>query len=232
MDMDTTEISEHTRELVFERNGIENCWLCGTASNASTIQISHQIDAAAIHSFSQFQANGTIPASVTSPSHVDNLFPLCPNCHAGYNLTFPDWVMIPDTETLSKYIDYEKSDYKERSLISQKSHSIIPPRSLPLLNRNKIFYHPLIITEKFSENYVRWSKHGNTLTHWPKHWLGEPTTTIHRAARRGLFESTPIQAMSLGKHGKPEWQTGVPVIFQKLVGELIRLWARQPPKRR
>jgi hypothetical protein len=76
--------------------------------------------------FSHFQADKTIPSldkSVTS-SHPDNLFALCANCREGYDAAFPDWVLIPDEETLHKYIDHEKNDYEQRYLVSQKSHSV------------------------------------------------------------------------------------------------------------
>lgn len=215
--MDRESVSEHTPELVLERDG-ENCWLCGSGI---AIQISHQIDPAAIRPFAQFRANETIPAFVSSPSHVDNLFPLCSNCRTGYDLTFPDWVLVPDTETLNKYINHEKQNYEERYQRYLLSPSPFPisPRTLPPLDRNKIFYHPLFTTEESAKFYL------NGDTNWPKRWLGEPTTTIHWAARHDLFDSTPIRPISLG-NGR-QWQTGVPDIFRKLIEELTRLWARQ-----
>lgn len=54
----------------------------------------------------------TIPSFLRlSESDPSNLFTLCPNCHAGYDATFPDWVLIPDPKTLQKYIDHEKDDF-------------------------------------------------------------------------------------------------------------------------
>lgn len=228
MDWDITEVSEAIREKVFERDG-HNCWLCG---NESPIQISHQIDAAATHPFSRFRANGTIPASVTSPNHIDNLFPLCANCHIGYDHTFPDWVLVPDEKTLQKYIDYEKRDYQKRYIASLNSPET-PPRSLPLLDRSKIFYHPLLTTEKSPYVHLQWYLKGET--RWPLRWLGEPTTVIHRAALRGLFDSTPIQPIQPIRPtclGNQHLETGIPEAFKKLIMKLIMLWARQPPGRK
>ena len=215
--MDTTEtVNKITCELVYRRDG-KKCWLCNIHS---PIRIVHQINdsEAAFPSFYMYKKNGTIPSFVDNPSHPDNLVPLCYNCHAGFDITFPDWILIPDEATLRKYIEHEMMDYEERLLVSQTSRP--PPRSLPLLNRSEILYHPLIITQAFT-NYSRGA--------WPKGWMGEPTTAIHRAARHGLFESTPVRPISLGRR---KWQTGVPEVFQLLVGELIRLWARKPPKRK
>lgn len=71
---------------------------------------------------------------------------------------------------------------------------------------------------------------GKGETRWPLRWLGEPTTVIHRAAHRGLFDSTLIRLIqpSLGL-GNQQLETGVPEVFRKLVIKLIGLWARQPP---
>lgn len=80
---------DYTREHVFERDG-HACWLC---NHESTLHIAHQIDSTAFRRFSQLQKDGTIPSEVTNLSHVDNLFPLCPNCHAGYDAAFPDWIL-------------------------------------------------------------------------------------------------------------------------------------------
>ena len=219
----TESVSDTTREHVFERDG-HACWLC---KHETTLHIAHQIDAAASRRFSVFQDNGTIPSKVTDPSHIDNLFPLCPNCHGGYDAVFPEWILIPDTETLQKYIDHEKIDYEERLFVSQNpSIGSVPLRSLPFINRHDVLYHPLIISQKYQDFLGSDRRHP---PQWPKRWLGEPTTTIHRAARRGLFESTPTQLIQLpGRCGRPgrAWQTGVPEIFWVLVGELIRLWAR------
>lgn len=106
-------------------------------------------------------------------------------------------------------------------LVSQKSPSSVPPRTLPWI-QSSVLYHPLIITQR-AKDYL----HADT--HWPKHCLGEPTTVIHRAASHGLFNATSIQPIRVG-HGKGarECQIGVPDIFRLLVGELITLWARHP----
>ena len=187
--MDTESVPENICEQVFERDG-HRCWLC---YHESTLHIAHQIDAAAFHPFYQFRANGlgTIPSSITNLAHPDNLFPFCANCHEGYDAAFPDWVLIPDKNTLQKYIDHE-NNYQQRYLISQKSPSSVPPRSLPNIDRSEILYHPLIITQITTKCYLSGDKN------WPRHWLGEPTTTIHRAAHRGLFNSTSIHPMRLG----------------------------------
>ena len=123
--------------------------------------------------FSRFRENATIPSLTANPSHPENLFPLCVYCHEGYDAAFSDWVLIPDSkETLHTYIDHEKNDYEQRYLVSQKSCSV-PPRSLPFIVRNKILYHPLIITQPtVVRNYLRGD------THWPKRRLGEPTTLL------------------------------------------------------
>ena len=220
-------VTESTRKDVFERDG-RQCWLCNR--DILGLHVAHHIDASEFHSFSRFQENGTIPSVVTDPSHCDNLFPLCPHCHVAYSATFPQWVLIPDEETLQTYINHEKNDYEQRhSMVSSDSSDSVPPRSLPPIDRTKILYHPLIITHQYKSLLAN---RFNSLQ-WPKHWPGEPTTVIHRAARRGLFESTPVQPFRFpGKRlgcGRG-WQTGVPENFQILVGELIRLWARHPPR--
>ena len=161
-----------------------------------------------------FKDNGTLPATVTDPSHRDNLFPLCSSCHRAYDAgSLPSWILIPDVPTLEKYIRHEKENYDHRYLISRAT-TVPPPesllRTLPVIDslRSSVFY---------------WF---NSLR-WPKVWLGEPTTVIHRVARRGLLESTPVRPISLGK-GRG-WQRGVSAVFQVLVRELFRLWARPSP---
>jgi hypothetical protein len=73
-----------------------------------------------------------------------------------------------------------------------------------------------------AKNYLRGD------THWPKPWLGEPTTIIHRASNHGLFgSSNPIQSIRLGR-GRM-WQTGVPEILRVLVAELIGKATTGPP---
>ena len=135
--MDSESVPEHTREFIFECDG-ERCWLCHFDSN---IHIAHQIDAAAQYAFSQYHENGIIPLETTNVCHRDNLFPLCPICHAGYDLSFPSWVLIPDGDTLQKYIYYEKKNYEERYLISKSSPSVrVPPWSLPKIDRNQVLY--------------------------------------------------------------------------------------------
>ena len=169
---------------------------------------------------------GTIPYSVDDHFHCDNLFPLCYECYWGYDRRFPEWLLIPDKETIQKFIDHEKMDYENRYLVSQTSHP--PPRSLPFIDRTKILYHPLMITQNTQIYYGICHSGDPTNSSWPKNWRGEPTLTIHRAACCGLFDSSPIRPISLGRNRK--WQTGVPEIFRVLVGELINLWARQLPK--
>ena len=216
--MESANVSEQVSEEVFERDG-RKCWLCNSEVDLHIVrQINDQT------AFSQIQENATIPSLISNPSHPDNLFPLCAYCHAGYDAAFSDWVLIPDKETLRKYIDHEKNDYEQRFLISQKYRSV-PPRSLPFIDRSKILYHPLIITQPtLVKDYLRGD------THWPKHWLGEPTTVIHRAVNHGLFNSNPVQPFRI-RRGRM-WQIGVPETFQILVGELIGLWARQPLRAR
>ena len=174
--------------------------------------------------FFRFHDYGTIPSTVTDPSHHDNLIPLCPNCHAAYDAAFPEWILVPDEKTLQEYINHEKMDYEQRC-----TASITPPRSLPILDRRKILYHPFIITHKYHEFLGPQSNPPK----WPKSWLGEPTTVIHRALR-GVFESTPVQQFSFpGRgRGRGKWQTGVPEIFRLLINELVNLWSRQPPSQK
>lgn len=225
--MNTVSISDDTCERVYERDGYK-CWLCDSPGG-TTLEVAHHIDAAAEFPFAMFRDNGTIPHSINKTSHFDNIFPLCAHCHIGYGLrlTFPKWIIVPDEETIRKYIDHEKSDYEDRCLISKTlaSRCPIPPRTLPLIDRSKVLYYPLFITQNpsFTKKILRL-----TSSNWPKSWLGEPTTTIHRAACRGLWESTPVKPITLGRRN---WQSGVPQIFQVLIGELINLWGRPIPKR-
>jgi len=93
-------------------------------------------------------------------------------------------------------------------------------RTLPIIDRSKVRYYPAIISPSLPLERFNFSR-------WPKAWLGEPTTVIHRVARRGLLESTPVRPISLGP-GRG-WQRGVPVVFQALIAELFRLWARPTP---
>ena len=213
MDDDFTNTQEH----VYDRDG-KLCWLC---KHEMSVCIAHHIDAAASSSLFRFHHYGTIPSTVTDPFHHDNLIPLCPNCHAAYDAAFPEWVLVPDEKTLQEYINHEKMDYEQRCMAS------VPlPRSLPNLDRRKILYHPLIISHDY---------HGFLGTRinppkWPKSWLGEPTTVIHRAACRGILEPTPVKQFSFGRgRGRGKWQTGIPEIFRLLVTELINHWAKQPP---
>ena len=221
------------REEVFKRDG-RKCWLCNSEND--NLHIAHQINAD--DQFPLYHINSTIPSSIFETSHPDNLFPLCDTCHKGYDAGWSDWLIVPDKETLQKYIDHEKNDFeqRERYLLSQKSRSSsslsVPPRSLPLLNRNKILYHPLLLNEQAAKKYVRQD------THWPKHWLGEPTLIIHRSMYRSIFLDTAITTTS-GRGVRPlrlasgaMWQIGVPDIFTTLVTELMMLWRRQPGIRR
>ena len=221
--MDSTEtVIERTCEEVYQRDG-SKCWLC---NRLDPIQITYHINEEALDTFSMCTDNGTIPSFVDSLEHPDNLFPLCYNCQARYDKVFPDWLLIPDEVTLRKYIEHEKLDFEKR-LVSQKFRYGPLPRSLPLITRSEILYHPLIITQPFTKSL---SYYGRVA--WPKCWLGEPTMTIHRAARCGLFESNPIRPIRLRHNSHiTKWQTGVPEVFQLLVGELTRLWARKLPKR-
>ena len=217
-DDDSTELEDCIRAKVFERDG-HVCWLCNNKEEVQ-LEVAHQIDSAAIDRFSEYKANGTIPPTVTNPDHPDNSIPLCANCHLSYDAKSPGWVLIPDAETLQKFIDHEKIDYEIRKSESL-SATVHRPRSLPSIDRSTILYHPLIITK----NYTTFTAHQ---PRWPKRWMGEPTTVIHRAARCGLFESTPTRSFNLPGRGPGRaWQTGVPGIFQVLVGQLIRLWARK-----
>ena len=228
VDDDLESVSDCTREQVFGRDG-RKCWLCEETVEKN-LDIAHQIGAADEEAFSIFKDNGTLP--VTDPSHSDNLFPLCTSCHRMYDAGgFPAWILVPDVTTLKKYIKHEKENYDYRSQlisVSPGSPTCTPDRdfkfsrTLPILDRSKILYHPLIISPSLP---LDWFKHSQ----WPKVWLGEPTTVIHRVARRGLLESTPIQPISLGKAPGRGWQRGVPIMFQILIGQLIRLWARPTP---
>ena len=186
------DISEQLSEKVFERDG-RKWWLCN--SEVDLVHIMRQIDD--LTAFSRFRENATIPFLTANPSHPENLFPFCVYCHEGYDAAFSDWVLIPDSkETLRTYIDHEKNDYEQRYLVSQKSCSVRRPEqnSLPSSDHN-----PANSSKKL-------------FTHWPKRWLGEPTTIIHRAVCHGLFNSNPIQPLRLGR-GRM-WQIGVPDILR------------------
>jgi hypothetical protein len=209
-------ISESIRNHVFERDGYA-CWLCGETS--TTVDIAHQIHASASkHPFPLFKANGTI--DIPFLSHCDNLIPLCPTCHAEYDLAFPEWIMVPDSHTLNRYLEHEKSDYDHRLLVSQTSQDSLP-RTFPSIDRNKVLYHPFILSTQF--------RLGRIMTEWPKNWQGDPTTVIHRAASHGLLDSNPIQPIRLGDR---TFQRGVQPVYQSLIGDLIRLWARAAPRGR
>jgi hypothetical protein len=226
IDNGSESVSEITRQQVFERDGTR-CWLC-EYSNQEVLNIAHQIEAVDEAELAIFKAEGTLPDTITDPSHKDNLFPLCINCHVKYDTGFPSWILIPDESTLQKYIDHEKENYEHRRyLISQAATTISTPKSLsrtlPIIDRSKVRYYPAIISPALSLRKFDFSR-------WPKVWLGEPTTVIHRVARRGLLQSTPLRPISssLGP-GKGWWQRGVPAIFPVLIGELFRLWARPTP---
>jgi hypothetical protein len=120
-DDDLESIPEHTREQVFQRDG-EKCWLCEKSfeKGPKGLDIAHQINAVEKEAFARFKANGTIPDNVMDPSHSDNLFPLCPNCHKSYDAgSFPGWILIPHTSILEKYIQHERDNYEYRHRISR-----------------------------------------------------------------------------------------------------------------
>ena len=129
---------------------------------------------------------------------------------------------------LETYIEHEKENFEYRCDLrsdspetTTESYLTALHRTLPIINREKILYHPLIISKLLSLRQF------DNSSHWPKVWLGEPTTVIHRVARRGLLESTIVQTITLGCQARRwRWQRGVPAVFQKLVWELFRLWAR------
>ena len=211
-DNDSEDVTEGTRDEVFHRDG-QACWLCG--DNTTTVNIAHQIHAtAAKHPFLSFQENGTI--SLPNLSHSDNLIPLCPTCHTAYDLAYPEWIMVPDTDTLNHYIEHEENDYNHRK---KDSH----PRTLPSIDKTKIKYHPMILHPDFNLGRIRSS------CKWPKQWLGEPTTVIHRVAWHGLLCSNPIR--QLKGPSRRQFNSGVLPIYQILLGNLMRLWARPAPGR-
>jgi hypothetical protein len=108
--------------------------------------------------------------------------------------------------------------------LSKESYTETLHRTFPIINRKEILYHPLIISESLS------LRRFDNSSPWPKVWLGEPATVIHRVARRGLLESTTVWPIRVGGRGRGwHWQRGVPAIFQELIGELFRLWARPTP---
>lgn len=217
-------VSELTRQKVFERDG-ERCWMCESKIR-KILNIAHQIPAVEVEAFKNFKSDGTLPATLTNLSHADNLFPLCSNCHNLYDIgAFPDWIMMPDIATIEKYITHEKQNYDSRLLLATQSTTSESNlrRTLPIINRTKVLYHPAIISPNLPLNTFKFSR-------WPKNWLGEPTTVIHRVARRGLLESSPVQPIFVGRGNlKVGWQRGVPTAFQLLIGELFRLWARPTP---
>ena len=219
-EFDLEDVDEHTRDVVLDRDG-DACWLCGDTSTAS-INIAHHIHAAASkHPFPSLKDNGTI--AIPHLSHPDNLLPLCPTCHTKYDSTFPEWIMVPDVDTLKQYLEHEKEDYDHRLYISQTSQKFLP-RTLPSIDRTKVLYHPAILSTHLDLEMYFKSK-------WPKHWLGDPTTVIHRAAWHGLLDSTPVQPVRLGFGDRAfQWQRGIQPDFQILIGKLIRLWARPVPK--
>ena len=198
---DDEDITEAVREAVFERDG-DDCWLCGATS--PSIHISHQIPASAFrHPFPLFKANGTI--DIPDLSHPDNLIPLCGSCHLGYNASFPEWIMVPDADTLRHYIEHEKEDYERHQ-----------GRTLPSIDRTKILYQPLILYDNFQLRRIG--------VDWPKHWRGDPTTVIHRSAWHGILDSNPIQPIGLGRN----FHRGIEPVYPRLIGELMRLWRRPP----
>jgi hypothetical protein len=161
--MDDEDVTDSTRDKVFKRDG-KVCWLCGDPS--PIVNIAHQIHTAASeHPFPLFKANGTI--TIPDLSHPDNLFPLCPSCHAGYDSTFPEWIMIPDTDTLHQYLEHEKKDFDHRQL-----SEVSLPRTLPSIDRTKVIYHPSILSTQF---YLQRLGIGSEL---PKHWPGLPPSSI------------------------------------------------------
>ena len=216
---DPASVSESTRRKVFDRDGDE-CWLCGHKSES--INIAHQIHASAWrYPFPEFISNGTIPTRIDL-SHCDNLIPLCASCHVSYDAVYPEWIIIPDIDTLNQYIEHEKKDYDHRHIVAQSSGLSIP-RTLPLIDRTRVMYNPLILSPHVT---VRNS------SNWPKHWQGEPTTVIHRAAWNGLLASNTVkdvQRLQPIQLGNGTWQRGVPTIFKAMVYELTRLWDRPAP---
>ena len=215
-DDELEEVPESTCTHVFERDG-HSCWLCGETSR--TVNIAHQIPASASeHPFPLLRDNGTI--SISSLSHCDNLIPLCPTCHTEYDMAFPDWIMVPDSDTLNQYLEHEKKDYHHRHLLSQTSKNPFP-RTLPTIDRSNVIYHPLILSTQFRLDRIR--------TDLPMNWRGDPATVIHRAALRGLMDSNPIQQMHFRNR---TFQRGVQPIYQSLIGDLMRLWARAAPRGR
>ena len=211
---DTCELAK----LVYECGG-NKCWLCGDTSFA--VGIVHHIHPKAWRSpFPAYLANGLIPKHFDL-SHPDNLIPLCRSCQTSYDADFPEWILVPDTDTLKKYIEHEKKDYDLRFLISQSSTNSVPPRTLPLIDRTQVTYYPLFLSPHLHLPRFEFD-------HWPKNWLGEPTAVIHRATWRGLLNPSPIQPIRLPV-GPRMWQRGVPAIFQILVVELVRLWTRPVP---
>lgn len=213
---DDEDITDTIRDAVFERDG-DDCWLCGEVSH---IHIAHQIAASAFrHPFPLFKANGTI--DIPDLSHPDNLIPLCPTCYVGYDSSFPDWIMVPDADTLRHYINYEKEDY-ERRQGSQGPGSLqgaLQGRTLPSIDRTKVLYYPMILRDDFRLRRIE--------VDWPKHWQGDPTTVIHRSAWHGILDSNPIRPIGLGFGGRI-FNRGIDPLYPGLIRELMRLWSRAP----
>jgi hypothetical protein len=219
MFFDDEDITESIRDAVFDRDG-ESCWLCGDETTG--VNISHQIHAAAFrHPFSSFKANGTI--GIPDLSHPDNLIPLCGSCHIAYDMPFPEWIMVPDADTLRQFIDHELNDYERRQ--SPQAGSLQGQgRTLPDIDRKKVLYHPVVLYDKFNTTK-------KIATDRPIHWQGDPTTVIHRSAWHGLLDSNPIQPIHLGMGATSRtFHRGIQPIFPSLIGKLIRLWARPVPR--
>lgn len=122
--------------------------------------------------------------------------------------------------TLNRYLEHEEKDYNHRLHVSLSSQNSLP-RTLPSIDRMKVSYHPAILSTQY--------RFGPEALQWPKHWLGEPTTVIHRAAWRGLLHSNPIEPVRLGDRN---FQRGIDPILQRKIVDFIRLWARAAPRSR
>lgn len=159
-----------------------------------------------------------LPASLTHLDHEDNLITLCGNCRTLYNTPVPHWVMIPDHDTLDKYIAHERADFESRCTAAEQG--ISQPRTLPTIDRQSVRYYPFIMNRSMQLP-------GNVqISDWPMPWLGDPIAALVKGVG-GMFQ--PFTEMTTVHETGEDLQLGAQDDLRERVVELLDNWCVRDP---
>lgn len=170
--------------------------------------------------FAYYSSLGLLSPSLTYLDHPDNLIILCGVCHPSYDSDHPYWVMVPDSATLSRYIQHERADYNSRARAARRG--IYQDRTLPVVDRTLIRYHPCILDPLMVPGLSATVR----IAEWPKMWLGDPIAALIKAAA-GLCQ--PSKRFTATHATMENITLGVPPTLKRKSCQLLDLWCRKDP---